>query len=95
MHAETSETIVEQHWVTRIEIIEEIQITEQNSETAHQATQQEILELKAAIQQLSEQMEQKDAELKEFLKVFRDTKSEEEEGIAGAKQCHFCNTTCS
>jgi hypothetical protein len=76
MHAETSETIIEQHRVTRIEIIEAIQIIEQSSEAAQQATQQEIIQLKAAIQQLSEQIKQKDAELREFLKAFRETRSQ-------------------
>jgi hypothetical protein len=39
MHVETNEKIVEQHGVTRIEIIEAIQITEQSGEAAQQATQ--------------------------------------------------------
>jgi hypothetical protein len=76
MHTETNETITEQHSMTRIEIIEAIQITEQSSEAAQQATQQEIAQLKAAIQQLSDQMKQKDAELREFLKAFRETRSQ-------------------
>jgi uncharacterized protein (DUF3084 family) len=81
MHTETSETIIEQHAVTRIEIIEAIQITEQSSEAAQQATQQEIIQLKEAIQQLSEQMKQKDAELREFLKAFRETRSHKKKAL--------------
>jgi uncharacterized protein (DUF3084 family) len=74
MHTETSETIIEQHAVTRIEIIEAIQITEQSSEAAQQATQQEIIQLKEAIQQ-------KDAELREFLKAFRETRSHKKKAL--------------
>jgi hypothetical protein len=81
MHAETSEIIIEQHGVTRIEIIEAIQITEQSSEAAQQATQLEIIQLKAAIQQLSEQMKQKDAELREFLKAFRETQNQKKKKV--------------
>jgi molecular chaperone GrpE (heat shock protein) len=76
MQTETNETIIELHGATRIEIIEAIQIAEHSNEAAQQATQQEITQLKEAIQQLSDQMKQKDAELKVFLKDFRETRSQ-------------------
>jgi hypothetical protein len=76
MHVETNEMIIEQHDVTRIEIIEAIQVTEQHNEADQLATRQEIAQLKEAIKQLSEQMKQKDIELGEFLKAFRETRSQ-------------------
>jgi uncharacterized protein (DUF3084 family) len=81
MHTETNETVIEQHSVTRIEIIEAIQITGESSEAAQQATQQEISQLKVAIQQLSDQMQQKDTELRDLLKAFRETRSQKKRKV--------------
>jgi molecular chaperone GrpE (heat shock protein) len=74
-------TVIEQHSVTRIEIIEAIQITGESSEAAQQATQQEISQLKVAIQQLSDQMQQKDTELRDLLKAFRETRSQKKRKV--------------
>lgn len=81
MHTETNETVIDQHNVTRIEIIEAIQITGESSEAAQQATQQEISQLKVAIQQLSDQMQQKDAELRDLLKAFSETRSQKKKKV--------------
>lgn len=75
MHVQTNETIAEQHGTTRLKIIEVIQVTEQNSEAVHSATQLEITNLIAAIQQLSDDIKLKDAELRDLLKAFCKTKS--------------------
>ena len=81
MHTETNEMVIEQHSVTRIEIIEVIQIAGESGEAAQQATQQEISQLKVAIQQLSDQMQQKDAELRDLLKSFHKTRSQKKKKV--------------
>jgi predicted RNase H-like nuclease (RuvC/YqgF family) len=76
LHAESKATVIEQHTTTRVEIVQAIQVTKESSEADQVATRQEIANLKAAIKELSEQMKQKDAELSQFLKEFREARTE-------------------
>ncbi|KAE8446593.1 hypothetical protein EG329_011786 [Mollisiaceae sp. DMI_Dod_QoI] len=76
MHAETNDVIVDQHDSTRIEIMEAIRVTKQHTEAEHDATRQDISQLKDAIAELSNQIKQKDNELKEILTDFQNTRSQ-------------------
>jgi len=81
MQSETNNAIVAQHEMTRSEIILGVRVAAEQDLAAHEATQQEIANLKEAIQQLSEQMKQKDAELREFLKAFSETRDSKKKAL--------------
>lgn len=75
MHGATNDAMVAQYDMTRSMVTSGIMAAAEQDLAAHEATQQEIASLKEAIKQLAEQMRQKDAELKEFIRIFCETRN--------------------
>jgi hypothetical protein len=58
------------HATARDEVIAAVDDTVQSNQLEHQATREEIAQIKVALQQLSEQMERKNDELRDVLSKF-------------------------
>jgi len=81
MQGRTDITVREEHATTRSEIVDEVHLANAHSREAQEIARQEIAQLQQALNQLSEEMRQRDAELKGLLTDFAKTGSSKKRKI--------------